>query len=337
MLNRSLKLLNKEIYFGVLGKSLLSLLPVVLAYIWTGNEIFWNIGLITISLGVCAERLKLGLVAISLHFLLILACFTALFFAFILPWLFVITCAMMAFATIYFTKYGSKIRTLANYTFIPAVYVTCELHEKIVTGLTIITYEKFIILTPLALLAVIILWGKKPKKWLGKIFHGVELGEPEVLWAPPAIAIYLGVMLAASLVIFLHIPRGEWIIWSVASVITLEFSTSREKFNDRMLGAIVGVPLGLLAALFAPKIEIMYVFAALGIMLTLVAFKRYRLAFGCRCFFVAFAAFIVSSTPIIAVERIANVLAGGLIGLIAVYLAEIFFNKMFFNVNRGKL
>ncbi len=353
MVKDTLKLLKEEVYWGVLGKALLSLLPVAIGYIWTGNVMFWNVGLITISLGIGAERLKLGAIAISLHFLLILACFTLLFFAFTVPYLFVLVCASMAFATIYFIKYGSGIRTLANYTFIPTVYLTCELHENISSALTVAIYEKFIILTPLALLAAILIyrapkmriWRKKPelaiqeksKKGIARILHGVELGEPTAIWIPSAIAIFLGVTVAASLVIFLHLSRGEWVIWSVASVITLEFSSARRKFNDRMLGACIGVPLGLLAAEFAPKSELMYVFAALGIMLTLVAFRRYRLAFGSRCFLVAFAAFIVSATPIMAVERITNVLAGGAIGLLAVYFAELIFNEYILKIKRGKI
>ncbi len=322
MIKNFLSIIRKEVYWSVLARATLALLPIIVGYVATHNFIFWNLGLITISLGVGAERLKLGARAIIVHFLIILICFTVLFFAFLKPYIFVITCALMAFATIFFTRFGSQIRSLANYTFIPTVYLTCELHEKIVPHLSLYTYKNFILLTPIALFAVLAVYGKK---WRHKLLHGVEFGEPAIVWMPPAVAIFLGVLTASSLVIFLHISRGEWVIWSVASVITLGFSSARKKFNDRMIGALVGVPLGLFAAHFAPKSEITYVIAALGIMLTLVSFKRYRLAFGCRCFLVAFAAFIASSTTIIAVERIANVFLGGLIGLLAVYLTELIF------------
>lgn len=336
-----LKVLKNEVYWGVLAKALISLLPAAIGYIMTGNVMFWNMGLVTISLGIGAERLNLGILAITFHFLLIFCCFTILFFAFVQPYLFVILCAMMAVGTIYFTRHGSQLRTLANFTFIPAVYLTCELHEKLALALTNSVYLKFISLMPIAWLSVIIIYGlpqlfnrsKNPalkltarRKLLHKIFWGAELGNPEAIWVPPAIAIFFGVAIAASMVIFLHISRGEWVIWSVASVITIEFSSSKKKFNQRISGVLIGAPLGFFAAQFAPKIELMYVLAAVGIMLTLVAFKSYRMGFASRCFLVAFAAYIASSTPAIAVERIGNVLLGGLIGIIAIYVVEWMFN-----------
>ncbi len=337
MSKEMLKILNKEVYWKVLAKALLALLPIAVSYLWTRNAMFWNIGLVTISLGIGAERLKLGVVAISLHFLLIAICFTILFFAFLSPYIFVLTCAGMAFATIYFTRHGAQIRTLGNYTFIPAVYLTCELHEQIAPAATIATYKQFIVLMPLAWVITVMIYGslrmlkRRPsdpsKKW----------GEPETLWLAPAIAIFLGVTVAASFVIFLHLSRGEWVIWSVASVITLEFASTRKKFNDRMFGAFIGVPLGILAAQFVPKVELIYSIAALGIMLTLVAFKRYRLAFGCRCFLVVFAAYIASATPTIAIERIANVFLGGTIGLIAVYVTGLILTKVSLKQNRGNI
>jgi fusaric acid resistance family protein len=334
------QLLQNEINWSALLWAIFSLVPVALGYWFTQDVMFWNVGLVTISLGIGAERLNLGILAITLHFLLILICFTLLFFAFLKPYLFILVCAALGYATIYFTRYGGRIRTLGNYTFIPTVYLTCELHETITPALTLSTYLTFISLMPIALLSVVLVYviqlpikRRQLVKWvrtdklLKRVFHGAALGEPERVWAPAAAAIFLGVMIAAALVIFLHISRGEWVIWSVASVVTLEFASSKQKFNERLIGALIGVPLGFLAAQYAPKTEFMYATAAIGIMLTLVAFKRYRLAFGSRCFLVAFAAFIASATPTIAVERIANVLLGGVIGVASVYLMEMIFNK----------
>lgn len=345
MLKNILNLLKTEMHWKILGKAFLSLLPAILGYLWTGNSMFWNIGLVTISLGVGAERLKLGMPAISLHFLLIFVGFTILFFAYLSPYIFVLTCAAMAFGTIYFTRHGAQIRTLANYTFIPTVYLTCELHEHLAPALSLSAYEQFIALLPIAWIMVMVIYGiprvwakpsvgvltqqSKLRKGMSRILHGVELGEPEILWMAPAIAIFLGVLIAAGLVIFFHISRGEWVIWSVASVITLEFASTRRKFTDRMLGALIGVPLGIVAAQFVPQLEWIYSIAVLGIMLTLVAFKRYRLAFGSRCFLVAFAAVMVSSTTTVAIERVANVFLGGLIGVIAVYITGFIFSKIF--------
>ena len=344
---KMIQLIKDEVNWNSLLWALISLVPVAIGYSETRDVMFWNIGLMTISLGIGADRLNLSILAITLHFLLILSCFSLLFFAFLNPYLFILLCAALGYATIYFTRYGSKIRTLANYTFIPTIYLTCELHERIVSGSMLPTYLAFLSLAPIGLLSVILVYGipqlrgrrkliqqARTERVIKRVLQGAALGEPEKMWAPAAAAIFLGVMIAAALVVFLHISRGEWVIWSVASVITIEFAGAKQKFNERLIGALIGVPLGFLAAQYAPKTELVYAAAAIGIMLTLVAFKRYRLAFGSRCFLVAFAAFIASATPAIAVERIANVLLGGVIGVAALYLMVMLFNKYNNNIKK---
>ena len=322
-----------------LGQALLILLPILIGFFLSGNILLFNVGLVTISLFIAADRLNLNIYAITLHFLLIFVFFSLLFFSFSIPSVFVILCAMMAFGTIYCTQHGASLRTLANYTFIPTVYLACELHETATTTLASNIYLQFIFLMPIALLSIWILYlipkfVSHPKRYLQSvkktylqfILKGADIGEQETAWIQPALAIFFGVMLAASLVMVFNISRGEWVIWSVASVITIELSSSMKKFYQRLSGALIGVPLGFIVALFVPKSEITYSLAALAIMLTLVAFKRYQVAFASRCFFVALAAYIASSTPTIAVERISNVILGGMIGVISIYLTRALFN-----------
>ena len=55
---------------------------------------------------------------------------------------------------------------------------------------------------------------------------------------------------------------------------------------------------------------------------TLIAFSRYTLAFGARCFFIALAASFAGGASGIAEERVINVITGGLFGLIAGALTE---------------
>jgi hypothetical protein len=61
----------------------------------------------------------------------------------------------------------------------------------------------------------------------------------------------------------------------------------------------------------------------LGATLTLIAFTRYVVGFGSRCFLIALAAAFAGGASGIAEERVANVLIGGAFGLIAVALTEI--------------
>jgi uncharacterized membrane protein YccC len=85
-------------------------------------------------------------------------------------------------------------------------------------------------------------------------------------------------------------------------------------------GAFIGVPLGFLVGIALPESRAGYSFAVLGATLTLIAFSRYAVGFGARCFFIALAASFAGGANGIAEERVANVIIGGVFGLIAVGL-----------------
>jgi hypothetical protein len=347
MLDMHLNTLKQEIYWGTLARAIISLLPIILGLLLFPNALLFNVGLITISLFIAADQLKLGTVAMTAHFLLIAICFTLLFFSLSFPYLFVPLCAVIAFATIYFTKHGSKIRKLTNFTFIPSLYLACEIHESVPSDLILSTYFEFIKLTPIAWLSIWLLNTipkisspkKQPvsihaqeKQFLHTIMIGVDVGEPELIWLPAALAISLGVALAATLVETLHIAHGEWMIWSVASIITVEFSALKTKLADRLFGAFIGVALGFFIAQFVPKTTITYSLAILGTILTLAIFKTYRVAYTTRCLFISLAAYIASSTPEVAIERVSNVFFGGVIGLLSSYCV----NKIFQHFAKNK-
>jgi len=142
-------------------------------------------------------------------------------------------------------------------------------------------------------------------------------------WFLPAAATAIAVLAAAALVEVLHLAEGQWVIWSAASVIVGDLAASAGKLKLRAIGALVGVPLGLLVGLALPASRIGYSLAVLGATLTLIAFSRYGLGFGSRCFFVALAASFAGGASGIAEERVANVITGGVFGLSAVALTEL--------------
>jgi hypothetical protein len=76
-----------------------------------------------------------------------------------------------------------------------------------------------------------------------------------------------------------------------------------------------------------PESRIGYSFAVLGATLTLIAFSRYVVGFGTRCFFIALAAGFTGGVSGIAEERVANVIIGGLFGVIAVALTELVWRR----------
>ncbi len=332
-------LINNEVNWKELLLAILSLLPVLVGFMLFHEPMLFNVGLVTISLFIPCARIKSGIFIVVLQFVLIWFCFSVLFFALNKPYLFVLFCALLAFSTIYVTRYGSNLRTIANFIFIPAVYLACELRESLHGAALIPSYIKFISLLPIALLSVILLLlakniltvNKKSKNlsmksdiqtFTSKVFHPKIRGEEKLNWLKEGLAIFFGVMLAATFVAYMHIAHGEWVIWSTAAVITGDMLSAKKKTQDRLIGLIFGIPLGFFLAQFLPKTTVVYSLAALGVMLTLIAFKKYRVAFGGRCFFIAVASYVATSTPQIALERVENVILGGIIGMASLYICH---------------
>lgn len=328
----------KQINWNALLLAILALLPILIGYVFFQDNLWFDVGLVTISLFVPIARIKSGINLAIVQFLLILLCFSLLFFAFNIPYLFGVLCALIAFGSIGITRYDNNLRTVANFIFIPAVYLTCELRENLAADSVLSVYYTFISLMPIALLSIIIVVIMKEyisyrnqknnqvlsvgqwKFLTHQVLHGKKPDRQMKLnWLKSAIAIFVGVLIAAVFVLTKPIDHGEWVIWSTAAVITSDLVSAKKKSQDRLIGLFLGVPTGFFLAQFLPKTPLIYSLAALSVMLTLIAFKSYRMAFGSRCFFIAIASYIATTTPQIALERVENVMIGAVIGLAALY------------------
>jgi hypothetical protein len=84
------------------------------------------------------------------------------------------------------------------------------------------------------------------------------------------------------------------------------------------IGALIGVPFGILFGQFIPHDMFAYDLTVLLSILTLVAFRRYVLGFALRCALIAMAFVVAGSTIGVAAERVMNVLMGGLAGYVFV-------------------
>ncbi|HVV69355.1 MAG TPA: FUSC family protein [Gammaproteobacteria bacterium] len=330
--------IKQEIKWNSLILGILSLVPILIGYLWFHEPLLFNVGLVTISLFVPIARNHTGLYLALLQFVLIWLCFTLLFFTFQIPYLFAFFTAAIAFGVIYFTRYDSNLRSLANFIFIPAVYLSCELHESLQHTAITHVYRQFVLLMPIALLTNMVLVivmhaladsklsndpsGLEFKSLTQRILHGEAWGKIEENWVKQAAAIFFGILIAASIVIYKPIPHGEWVIWSTAAVITADLSSSKKKIQDRLIGLFIGVPLGFFVGQFLPKNIVTYSIAVLAVMMSLVTFKTYRVAFTCRCFFIALASYLATATPQIALERVENVILGGIIGMASLYIAD---------------
>ena len=311
---------RKEIKSDELLRALAVIGPLVLAYIVLREPALLNLGLIAISLLIPALRLRLPPAAVALHFLAILVTFATLFLAAPIKPLFVALTALAAFLAVAVTRYGDALRTLGNWVFIPAVYLACEVREGADATEALHHAGIVMALSPIALLLVCaVQFRDQRRNGLVPSHYGAAATE----WFLPAAATAMAVFAAAALVEMFNLAEGQWVMWSAASVIVGDLAASAGKLKQRAIGALIGVPLGLLVGFALPAGRISYSLAVLGATLTLIAFSRYALGFGTRCFFIALAASFAGGASGVAEERVANVITGGLFGLTAVALTEL--------------
>ncbi|MEW6123060.1 MAG: FUSC family protein [Pseudomonadota bacterium] len=312
-------LLAREVKGRELLHALAVIGPLVVAYLVSGETALLSLGLIAISLFVPARKLRLGPGMVALHFLVILAVFSLLFMALPFKPVFVPLTALAAFLAVAVTHYGNGLRSLGNWVFIPAVYLACEVRDGASMDAAWRHAALIVALSPVALALVCagqVLDRRRPAG------APPDYGPADANWLLPAGAVALAVLAAAALVEALDIAQGQWLIWSSASVIVGDLSATTGKLKQRAMGALVGAPLGLLVGFAMPASRLGYSLAVLGAILTLIAFSRYVVGFGSRCFLIALAAAFGGGANGIAEERVANVLMGGAFGLAAVALME---------------
>ncbi|MFG1184483.1 FUSC family protein [Xanthobacter aminoxidans] len=313
--------LAQELHLGAIVRALVVIGPLVIAYLLSGEPALVNLCLLTVSLLIPALKLRLSPAAVIVQYLVIVATFALLFLAAPIPPLFVVLSAVTGFMAAAVTRFGTLMRTLGNWVFIPAVYLALDIREGALGEAALWQAGVLLGLSPVGLAlvcAVQALDGRRRTLERSEIF-----GPPSGDWLVPAVATAAAVFAAALLVEMFDIREGQWLIWSAASVVVGDLSASTGKLKLRAMGALVGAPLGLLIGLVLPVSDVGYSFCVLGAMLTLIAFSRYVIGFGARCFFIALAAAFAGTGSGIATERVENVLIGGAFGLVAVALAEI--------------
>ncbi|GLS20051.1 FUSC family protein [Labrys miyagiensis] len=315
----------REVKVGDLLRALAVIGPLAAAYFLSGDPAVLSLGLIAISLLIPALKLQLTAKMVVFQFLAILVTFVALFLAAPVKPLFVLLTALTAFLAVGVTRYGEALRTLGNWVFIPGVYLACEVREQVSIAEAVRHASVIVAFSPIALALICAV--QIHDRWSKPAALPPNYGPASSDWPLPASATAIAVLAAAALVEILNLAQGQWVIWSAASVVVGDITASTGKLKLRAIGAIVGVPLGLLVGLALPASRVGYSFAVLATTLTLIAFSRYVVGFGSRCFFIALAAAFAGGASGIAEERVANVLIGGVFGLIAVVLTEIVWRR----------
>jgi len=320
--------LQKEIKSTELLRALAVIGPLVIIYFFSREPAMLSLGLIAISLLIPALRLGWAPRMVVVHYVAILVTFGALFLAAPIKPLFVSLTALAAFLAVAVTRHGDALRTLGNWVFIPAVYLACELREGVSASEAAHHAGALVVLSPVALALVcgIQIHDGRHRPDAAPVHYGSAVAD----WLLPAAATALAVFAAAALVEALNLAQGQWVIWSAASVVVGDLSAVTGKLKLRMIGALVGAPLGFLLGAALPESRVGYSLAVLAATLTLITFSRYAVGFGSRCFFIALAAAFTGGASGIAEERVANVIAGGAFGLIAVVLTEMVWRRVGF-------
>jgi fusaric acid resistance family protein len=314
------KILAREVRVGDLFKAAIVIGPLGAAYFISGEEAVSDLSLIAASLLIAAFKLQLPPKLIALHLLVILVTLVTLFLTESIRPLFVLLAASAAFLASALTRYGEALRTVGSWIFIPALYVACKLYENTSPGESFKQVSIIVAFAPVVLALVCAVQIYDRRMWLTHTSQ--SYGRASSDWLLFAFASAIAVFAAAALVEMFSLAQGQWLIWSAASVVVGDLATSTSKLKLRMIGASIGVPLGVLTGLCLPTSRIGYSFAAIGALLTLVSFNRYVVGFGARCFFIALAAMLAGSGSGIPEERVTNVFVGGAFGIIALILSE---------------
>ncbi|KXU87747.1 hypothetical protein CR51_35120 [Caballeronia megalochromosomata] len=312
-----------EIKVWPLLRAAVALLPFVVLALATGNELWMKASLLAIATVIGEDALALRPVAVVAHGLAIIGGTYLLLLAELVPAFFVVACMLLASGVILLASRGKALRALGNWTFIPVLILANELHggrtvDALLRAAPVSLPYLLVALVPAVLSSVVRSRGKPAARWSNLDDFGASAPFGEDLMAMLA-----SVGIAAMLVVYGHMDHANWVIWGAASIVTGSVDTARTKLKHRALGVIVGVPIGIVLGQFVvPHSGMAVTLATLGAFLTLVAFQRYVVGYFTRCVFVALAIMLANQSAADAFERLTHVLAGGVIGIVCVFVAH---------------
>ena len=310
----------------MLSRGAILLAPIFIAGLVTGDPMWFRAEIVTVSVFIAAERSRLAPVGVLLHTLAIGLGALAMILSLGRPETFVMASVLLAIVCVAITAAGPGMRWTGTFTFIPVLYIACALannaNERRFGQLDMEVLPYLLCAAIPVILASSASWlskqrasGSDGRGWL-TLRQVTEAPAPGYFEGIVAAALAVGV--AASLVEWQGVHYAQWLVWSAASVVTGDVATARAKWKDRTIGAIVGVPAGMLVGIILPHAPVLFDVLTAATVLTLVAFNQYVVAFGTRCALHAVAIIVAGHAVFFADYRAINVVAGSVIGIVFV-------------------
>lgn len=313
-----------------LGRTVLVVAPAIGLYLHSGDVFALKAGLLAVWMLIVTERVQPSAVLLLLH-AGSMAVAIGLFCATIShPWIFVPLCALCGAAAQWAHRWGKGWGSIGLYCFMPALYIGCELNATHNVSASFVQLPHWY---PVAILSVAIVSFFRVRQpgdamaavrryW--RMTHllprqAVEHAAERVIVDSAAIRA-LAVFGAAALVEGFGIDNGEWLIWSSASVSTGAIASTHRKHQDRLWGALWGVPIGFAISPWISPSEVVYSLTVLAVCISLQTFRNYRFAFFVRCLLSVVAGVAIGGSSGIGQLRFFNVVLGGLTGVAATYL-----------------
>lgn len=336
-ISKTVEVIKSEVTIWPLLRGIIVLLPFAILYLHTRDPLWLQSCVLTMATLIVEERLELTPLGVLLHGFLIITMFYLLFLTQLKPTLYIVSCSLAASTIFWVTMIGDKLRSLGSWTFIPAIILATEFAAETKPTMLLQQAPQFLPYLIIAVLpTLLIAQFDKIKAFYKKRvtnYHPLRLvglgdfGEKNP-YIENMFAIAIAVCIAAFLVEYFQMENGQWMIWGAASVVTGKMDTSPQKFHQRVLGVLIGVPLGILLGQFViPYTPFNLTFVVCSVFLTLVSFRRYVIAYTFRCLFVATSVVLATQSPWVASERLTHVVMGGLIGLGCVIFCHLLSNK----------
>ncbi len=329
------RVLQRVVDLSYLVRTAFAVLPSIVWFLFTGNLFVLKVAMIGVYLLIVSESSRPSLLLLLIHTLVIGISIGLFCLSFGNDWFFLPLCAGYAAMTHGMALWGEGWRTISVFSFIPALYLGCELNAEPNLALS---YLHLLQCFPFAVIPVMLVslgnqcyvrraQPLQIRELLSDFFRYKQLlprqkvtAELKRLAIDGAAIRALAVLAAAALVKYFHLEAGEWLIWSAASVSAATASLTGAKHQDRLWGVFFGVSLGIASAGWVPISDTFYGFAVLGVSVSIATLRNYRLAFTLRCFLCVVCAAALGQDSGIGWLRLGNVVFGGLIGVIAMYL-----------------